>query len=124
MSFWKYYFFAFLTIFLTIFLNFLYSGKHFSLFCLSLSAIVSLMSLLSHGGNFGCFTRLRFKGACLLTTLRYTSYHVAKALSGSVQFRTSVNGAQCRTLKEAALLKCFKDRNDIYEWVLDHILEA
>ena len=23
------------------------------------------MSLLSHGVNFGCFTRLRFKGACL-----------------------------------------------------------
>ena len=86
----------------------------FSLLFVSLSVIVSLMSLLSHGGNFGCFTRLRFKGACLLTTLRYTSYHVAKALSGSVQFRTRVNGAQCRTLKKAALLKCFKDRNDIY----------
>ena len=26
--------------------------------------------------------------------------------------------------EKAALLKCFKDRNDIYEWVLDHILEA
>ena len=45
-------------------------------------------------------------------------YHVDKALSGSVQFRTSVNGAQCRSLKKAALLKCLKDRNDIYEWVL------
>ena len=45
-------------------------------------------------------------------------YHVAKALSGSVQFRTSVNGAQCRSLKKAALLKCLKDRNEIYEWVL------
>ena len=45
-------------------------------------------------------------------------YHVAKALSGSVQFRTSVTGAQCRSLKKAALLKCLKDRNDIYEWVL------
>ena len=40
-------------------LYFLYSGKHFSLFSLSLSAIVSLMSLLSHGGNFGCFTKER-----------------------------------------------------------------
>ena len=68
-SFWKYSFLAFLTRFFTLFLNFLYSGKTFSLFCLSLSAIVSLMSLLSHGGNFGCFTRLRFKGACLLTTV-------------------------------------------------------
>ena len=28
-----------------------------------------------------------------------------------------MNGAQCRTLKKAALLKCFKDRNDIYGWV-------
>ena len=46
------------------------------------------------------------------------SYHVAKALSGSVQFRTSVNGAQRRSLKKAALLKCLKDRNDIYGWVL------
>ena len=45
-------------------------------------------------------------------------YHVAKALSGSGQFRTSVNGAQCWSLKKAALLKCLKDRNDIYEWVL------
>ena len=76
------------------------------------------MSLLSHGGNFGCFTRLRFKGAYLLTTVRWTLYHVAKALSGSVHFRTSVNGAQCRSLKKAALLKCLKDRNDIHEWVL------
>jgi len=47
-----------------------------------------------------------------------TLYHVAKALSGSVQFRTSVNGAQCRSLKKAALLKCLKYRNDIYEWAL------
>ena len=46
------------------------------------------------------------------------SYHVAKALSGSVQFRTSVNGAQRRSLKKAALLKCLKDRNDMYGWVL------
>ena len=47
-------------------------------------------------------------------------YYVAKALSGSVQFRTSVNGTQCRSLKKAALLKCLKYRNDIYiyEWVL------
>ena len=51
-------------------------------------------------------------------------YHVVKALSGSVQFRTSVNGAQCRSLKKAALLKCLKDRNDIYEWFWAHILEA
>ena len=29
-----------------------------------------------------------------------------------------MNGAQCRPLKKAALLKCLKDRNDIYEWVL------
>ena len=29
-----------------------------------------------------------------------------------------MNGAQCRSLKKAALLKCLKDRNDIYEWVL------
>ena len=70
MSFWKYSFAAFLTRFFTLFLNFLYSGKHFSLFSLSLYAIVSLMSLLSHGGNFRCFTRVRFKGACLLTTVR------------------------------------------------------
>ena len=60
---------------------------------------------------------LRFKGIYLLTTLRYTSYHVANALSGSVQFRTSVNGAQCRSLKKAAFLKCLKAQNDIYEWV-------
>ena len=45
MSFWKYSFLAFLIRFFTLFLNFLYSGKHFSLFSLSLSAIVSLMSL-------------------------------------------------------------------------------
>ena len=70
MSFWNYSFLAFVTLLFTLFLNFLYSGKHFSLFCLSLSAIVSLMSLLSHGGNFGCFTHLRFKGACLFTTVR------------------------------------------------------
>ena len=70
MSFWKYSFLAFLTRVFTLFLNFLYSGNYFSLLSSSLSAIVSLMSLLSHGGNFGCFTRLRFKGACLLTTVR------------------------------------------------------
>ena len=70
MSFRKYYFLAFLTRVFTLFLNFLYSGNYFSLFSSSLSAIVSLMSLLGHGGNFGCFTRLRFKGACLLTTVR------------------------------------------------------
>ena len=29
-----------------------------------------------------------------------------------------MNGAQCRSLEKAALLKCLKDRNDIYEWVL------
>ena len=29
-----------------------------------------------------------------------------------------MNGAQCRSLKKSALLKCLKDRNDIYEWVL------
>ena len=29
-----------------------------------------------------------------------------------------MNGAQCRSLKKAALLKCLKDRNDIYQWVL------
>ena len=29
-----------------------------------------------------------------------------------------MNGAQCRSLKKAALLKCLKDRNDLYEWVL------
>ena len=29
-----------------------------------------------------------------------------------------MKGAQCRLLKKAALLKCLKDRNDIYEWVL------
>ena len=29
-----------------------------------------------------------------------------------------MNGAQCRSLKKAALLKCLKDRNDTYEWVL------
>ena len=28
-----------------------------------------------------------------------------------------MNGAQCRSLKKAVLLKCLKDRNDIYEWV-------
>ena len=33
MSFWKYSFLAFLARFFTLFLNFLYSGKHFSLFC-------------------------------------------------------------------------------------------
>ena len=36
MSFWKYSFSAFLTRVLTLFLNFLYSGKHFSHFSLSL----------------------------------------------------------------------------------------
>ena len=49
-------------------------------------------------------------------------YHVVKALSGSVQFRSSVNGAQCRLLKKAVLLKCLKARNDIYEWVFTLIL--
>ena len=29
-----------------------------------------------------------------------------------------MNGAQCRSVKKAAILKCLKDRNDIYEWVL------
>ena len=29
-----------------------------------------------------------------------------------------MNGAQCGSLKKAALLKCLKDRNNIYEWVL------
>ena len=29
-----------------------------------------------------------------------------------------MNGAQCRSMKKAALLKCLKGRNDIYEWVL------
>ena len=29
-----------------------------------------------------------------------------------------IQTAQCRSLKKAALLKCLKDRNDIYEWVL------
>ena len=63
MTFWK--FFSFFVLFSQDFLlYFLYSGKHFSLFSFSLSVIVSLMFLLSHGGNFGCFTRLRFKGAC------------------------------------------------------------
>ena len=57
--------------FLLYILIFCIQGNIFlSLVCLSLSAIVSLMSLLSHGGNVGCFTRLRFKGACLLTTAR------------------------------------------------------
>ena len=67
------FFFGFSHTIFALFLNFLYSGKKISLFSLSFSAIaiaiVSLMSLLSHGGNFGCFTRLRFKGACLLTTV-------------------------------------------------------
>ena len=76
------------------------------------------MPLLSHGGKFGCFTRLRFKGVCLLTTVIQSLYHVAKDLSGSVQY-TSVNGAQCacRSLKKAVLLKCLKDRYDIYHTV-------
>ena len=30
--------------------------------------------------------------------------------------------AQCRSLKKASLLKCLKDRNDIYEWVLGSLL--
>ena len=42
---------AFFTRFFTLFLNFLCSRKHFSLFSLSLSVIVSLMSLLSHCGK-------------------------------------------------------------------------
>ena len=29
-----------------------------------------------------------------------------------------MNAAQFRSLKKAALLKCLKDQNDIYEWVL------
>ena len=74
------------------------------------------MSLLSHGRNFGCFTRLRFEGACLLTTVRNTSYHIAKSLSGSVQFRTRVNGVQCRSVRKVVLLKCLKDRNDVSIW--------
>ena len=69
-SFWKYSFFAFLTRFFTLFPNLLYSGKKNYIFSLSLFAIVFLVFLLSHGGNFGCFTRFRFKGACLLTTVR------------------------------------------------------
>ena len=85
-------FLAFLTRSFTLFLNFLYWGKKNSLFSF-FSAIVSLMSLLSHGGIFGWFARLRFKRACLLATVRWILYHVAKALSGSVQFRTSVKGA-------------------------------
>ena len=47
----------------SLFLNFLYSDFFLfflSLFSLSLSAIVSLVSLLRHGGNFGCFTHLDF----------------------------------------------------------------
>ena len=70
-SFWKYSFFAFLTrFFLLYFLISCIQGNIFSLFSLSLSVIVSLMSLLSHGGNFGFFIHLRFKGACVLTTVR------------------------------------------------------
>ena len=38
--------------------------------------------------------------------------------SESVQFRTRLNGAQCRSVQKAVLLKRLKDRNDIiYEWV-------
>ena len=29
-----------------------------------------------------------------------------------------MNRAQCRSFKKASLLKCLKDRNDIYEWDL------
>ena len=43
---------------------------------------------------------------------------IVPCCQGSIQFRTSMNGAQCRSLKKAALLKCLKDRNYIYEWVL------
>ena len=76
------------------------------------------ISSLSYRGKFGCFTSLRFKGACLLTTAIQTLYHIAKALSGSVQFNTWVNGTQCRSVQEAVLLTCLKDRNDVYEKVL------
>ena len=31
---------------------------------------------------------------------------------------STLNGAKYSSLKKAALLKCLKDRNDIYEWVL------
>ena len=67
----------------SLFLNFLYSDFFLfflSLFSLSLSAIVSLMSLLRHGGDFGCFTPLRFKGACLLIIVRYILYHMSPRL--------------------------------------------
>ena len=72
MSFWKYSFWGFShKIFLLYFLiSFIHGKKLLSLVCLSLSAFVSLMPLLSHGSIFGCFTRLRFKGACLLTRVR------------------------------------------------------
>ena len=35
-----------------------------------------------------------------------------------------MNGAHCRSSKKAALLKCLKDRNDIYEWVLGSHFES
>ena len=73
MSFWKYSFFALLTRFFKLyFLISCIQGNIFlSLVCLSLPLFPwFFVCFLSHGGNFGCFTRLRFKGACLLTTVR------------------------------------------------------
>jgi len=84
MSFWKYYFLAFLTRFSLYFLisciQIFFFFFFLSLFSLSLSAIVSLMSLLRHGGDFGCFIPLRFKGACLLIIVRYILYHMSPRL--------------------------------------------
>ena len=46
--------------FLLYFLISCIQGIFLSLLFVSLSAIVSLVSLLRHGGNFGCFTHLDF----------------------------------------------------------------
>ena len=99
---------AFLTRFFTLFLNFLYSGKHFSFFSLSLSAIVSLMFLLSHGSNYGCFTLLRFKGACLLTTARIDIVPCRQGFIGISTIQKFSERGPVRVIEKGSLVKMFE----------------
>ena len=116
MTFWKYYFFAFLTRFVYVLVSCIQVNIVPSLFCLSLP-FFPLIPLLSHGGKLGCFTAFASK-MCLLTTVRQILYYIAEALSSSVQFRTWVNVTPCRSVQKVVSWKCLKDQNDIYEWVL------
>ena len=82
-SFWKQSLFAFFAR-LLIFYLLSFILDFFSFFSFFRSAVNCITSVLNQGGNLGCLTRLYFSGACILTTLRYTLYHIDKASSESV----------------------------------------